>query len=114
MFAYRRGAVALVASQLENSVLVEEVAGEMRVEVAEDGIILDERRWAAGGVRDRMRDVERIREHTGVAKVVPGGDSRGISHGEGWKQRMTVHQRNALTRQCRKIRRRRVIDNARA
>ncbi len=42
---------ALLAGGEEDGVLVDEVAGEMRVDVAEHRIVLDERRHAAAGRR---------------------------------------------------------------
>src|SRR5437899_5744475 len=97
MLADGRSAVALFARQFEYRVFIEEVAREMCVEIAQNRIILDERGRAASGIGDRMREVERIGEHAGIAKVVSGGDRRRICHGESRKQRMAVDQRDTLT-----------------
>ncbi len=91
-----RGGEALMAGGEQNGVLVDEIAGEMRVDVAEHGVVFDERRHAARGMRGRKADIDRVGEHAGVAEEVAGRHARGIGHGEGREQRMRIGEIDAL------------------
>src|ERR1022692_1706379 len=52
--ADRSGAETLVVGGQHGGVLIDEIAGEMRVDIAQDRIAFDERRHAAGGARYRI------------------------------------------------------------
>ena len=114
MYLREMGTVKLLDRQGEVDIAKRIEKGERKVykALSQNRIILDERGRAASGIGDRMREVERIGEHAGIAKVVSGGDRRRICHGESRKQRMAVDQRDTLTGQRRQVWRRCIIDHA--
>src|SRR5262249_21670083 len=85
VFAYHRGAESLVTRQLDDGVLVEEVATKVHIEFTQNCVILDEWRRAIAGSRHRISNIECVREYAGIADLMAGGDGRCVGHGEGWK-----------------------------
>ncbi len=94
--ADRRSAEALTASCKQDSVLVDEVAGKVCVDIAEDQIVLDERGYASTCGWHRIGGVDRIAEGAGVAEKMTGRHSGGIGHRKGGEQCMRVGEINAF------------------
>ena len=94
--ADRGGAVALGAGDFQDGLLVDVVAAEMLVDVAQHGIGFDERRNGAAGRGNGIAGIDRVAEIAGVAEVVASRHCRGVGHGEGRKQRMRVAEIDAL------------------
>jgi hypothetical protein len=94
--ADRRGAEALTASCEQDCVLVDEVAGKVRVDIAEDQIVLDERGHASTGRWHRIGGVDRIAKGAGVAEKMSGRHSGGIGHREGREQCVRVGEIDAF------------------
>ena len=72
VLAERGRAVALVAGQLQDRVLVEIIALEMLVDVAEHGVVLDEGDHGIAGGHRGVVGPDRVREHAGIAEIMPG------------------------------------------
>ena len=71
-FADRCRAVALVARKLQDRRLVEVIAGEVLVDVAQDRVALQERRQAFAGARNFEAGVDGVGKVAGIAQHVPG------------------------------------------
>ena len=99
--ADRGGVVARVARRLEHRFLVEEVARVMFVDVAQDGVVLDEGRERGAGRRHREAAVDRVGEIARVAEEVPRGHRRSVGHREGREHRMAVAEEDARVPQRR-------------
>ena len=94
--ADRRRAEALVARHFQHGFLVQIVAAEMLVDIAQHRIDFEERRDGAVGVRDGIAGVDRVAEVAGIAEVVAGRHRRGVGRGEGREQRVRVPEIDAL------------------
>ena len=112
--ADRGGAVALVAGKLQDRRLVEIIAAEMLVDVAEHDIVFQKRRRSAAGARHRKAGIDRVREIAGIAELVAGRHAGRVGGGEGREQRMAVAQADAVARDRGHGRGRRVVHHARA
>jgi hypothetical protein len=66
-------AKALMARSEQNGILVDEISGEMIIDVAEHGVVLDERGHAVGGVRSWKSDIDSVAKDTGIAKEMSRG-----------------------------------------
>ena len=71
--ADRGGAVALVAGQLQDRRLVEIIAAEMLVDVAEHDIVFQKRRRGAAGAGHRKAGIDGVGEIAGVTELMAGG-----------------------------------------
>src|SRR5262249_17470761 len=71
-------------------VLVDEIAREMRVYVAEDRVTLDKRGHASAGSHYRIGRIDGVAESAGVTEVVAGRHARSVGHSESREQRMWV------------------------
>src|SRR5262249_36433165 len=87
--ADRGGGVAVLPGEREQALLVEEVAAEVVVDVAEGLVVLNERRRSAGrlageaaGVEERVAGEDGVAEVAGVAGVVAGGDGGSVRRRE--------------------------------
>ena len=90
-----RGREAGAACGLQDRVLVEIVAGEVVVDVAQHRIVLEEGRAAAVGAGHREAGVDHVAEVAGVADMVAGRHARGVGRGEGREQRVRVGEAHA-------------------
>ena len=77
-----RSAETLAPCREQDGVLVDEVAGKMRVDITKDWIVFDEWCDAATSRRHRIGGVDRVAESAGVTEKMSRGHSRGIGHGE--------------------------------
>jgi hypothetical protein len=93
------------ARGVEDRRLVEIVAGEMRVDVAEHRIVFEERRHAAAGGRQRIAGEDGVAEGAGIAEIVTARHAGGIRHGEGREQRVRIGEIDAALAQRRHGRR---------
>jgi hypothetical protein len=111
--ADRRGAVALVMGEPEHGHFVHVVATEVPIDLAEDRVVLQERRHGAARGRHRERRIDGVAEIAGVAEKVAGRHRRCIGGGEGREYRMAVDEGDAFARQRRHVGRGRVVDGSR-
>ena len=79
------GAITLVARKLKNGVFVEKIAPEMRVKIAENGIVLNKWGQTVLNARHLEAGIHRVAEVAGVAEIVAGRHRRCICGREGWK-----------------------------
>src|SRR5262249_39550358 len=90
--ADRGRAKSLTASRKQDGFLIDEISGKMRINIAEDRIVFDERRYAVACGWDGVGGIDRIAEGPRVAKEMSGRHPGGVSHGEGGKQCMWVRE----------------------
>ena len=86
----------LRAGHLQDGFLVQIVAVEMLVDVAEHGVVLDEGNDGVAGRHGRIAGIDRVAEGAGIAEVMAARHRRAVRHGEGRKQRMRVLEVDAL------------------
>ena len=88
--ADRSGAVSRFACGFENSRFVEVIAAEVRIDLAEHGIVFEERGDAARRACDRGGRPDRVAEIAGIAKLMAGRETGGIGGRERREYRMAV------------------------
>ncbi len=98
---------------VQDGLLIQVVASEMFIDVAQHGIAL--KKWRQGRPRagNRKSGVDHVAEGAGVTQHVTGCHGRGIWSGEGWKQGVAVGKGHAPPEQRRHGRRRLFIEHAR-
>ena len=99
------GREVLGAGHLQDGFLVQIVAVEMLVDVAEHGVVLDEGNDSVASRHGRIAGIDRVAEGAGVAEVMAARHRRTVRHGEGRKQRMRVLEVDALVANFRHRRR---------
>ena len=101
--AHRGGAEALCAGDLENRLLVEVIAAEVLVDVAEHGVVFE--KWRHGRLRvghgHRVARVDRVAEVAGIARIVAGREACRIGGREGREERVRVLEVDACVAQRR-------------
>ena len=88
--ADRGRAVPCLPRRFENGGLVEVIAPEMLVDLAQNSIVLEEGRHAAGSCSNRRTSPYRVAEVSGVAELVTGCERRRIGGGERREDRVAV------------------------
>ncbi len=68
----------------------------MLVDIAQHRVVFDEGDDGIAGRHRRIAGVDRIRERSGVAEIMPARHRRSVGHGEGRKQRMRILEVDAL------------------
>jgi len=77
--ADRRRAKTLGARHLQDGFLIQIVAVEMLVDIAQHRIVLDEGDDGVAGGRGRKTGIDRVAERSGIAEVMPGRHRRSRS-----------------------------------
>ncbi len=94
--ADRGGAEALGAGHLQDGLLVQVIAAEMLIDVAQHRIVFEERHDGIARGRGRKAGIDGVGEIAGIAEIVARGHRRSVGGGEGREHRVRILEIDAL------------------